>query len=403
MKYAAFERNEEGVPVEKVSDIFKTSREAEDWWVTHVIDPDTNQPRGEFEGKDLALYPVSEDGLPMEQIPDNDAELAKRDSERLLSGNVDAHFAYTAMIAARQLYALGLTELSRVVENEPELHDMTTEFLIQAAAHKAQKFESEHMLDMLEKAVLPWATNMSNALALAEEQERKKIADEQEQERLDSLVPVGISTVKDGPTDMSRETPILLVGDPMATNVLLDDAQTKVLAARSDKAPYNFTVVRCSLFNEDMPRLDPDKRLVNVPVALWRDATKTAKGFAEAMQRYVYDHLQAAPDLLIIDDLLSVTPSLPDQEGPACGDALKRVSDWCKEVGCALIAGIHMPNIPDLTTYKWDRVNKFSALRPVSVETVEEDKELRRITVGRDAFEYVVHRDILNHPNLVIE
>lgn len=403
MKYAAFERDENKQPADRVSEIFKTSRDAEDWWVTHVIDPDTSQPTGEYANKDIALYPVSDDGLPMDKVSDSEAELAKRDSERLLSGSVDAHFAYLAMIASRQLYAFALTELSKSVEGEPELHDMTTEFLIQAAAHKAQEFDSDQMLDTLNKAVMPWATNVSEALSLAEEQERKKIADEVEEERLNNDVPIGISVNPAGEKTLPRKQPLLLVGDVVAVTSLLDEAVNNALTARSDKAPHNFTVVRCSLFNSAPPKLDPDMRIINVPVSLWLHATKTANGFVEMMRNHVYDQIQTAPDLLVVDDLLTVNPTNRDYEGQSCADALKRVMDWCKEVGCALVAGVNMHPIPDLTTYKWERVNKFSTLRPVSVEKIEDDEELRRIVVGRDAFEYVVHRDTLNHPDLVTE
>ena len=407
MKYAIYATDENNKPTEKLSPILDDIDVVQKWWFENVEGEDNKRKEG-FEDKSLQIFPCGDDGIALEEVPQEEAELAQDCARRVLEEDSAAAMALSAMIASRQLYALGVMELEKILKDRKDTHEMTLEFLVQTALYKSKEFDTRDTLNSLQSGVLRWLEKVTTDNAEADAVERQKFLDEYEASRRASRIPVGITTDKAQAPELDRNVPVVLVGDAMAVNSVIDHVQTTALAARTEEAPNVFTVVRLSVFKDDPPKMDPEVRYVNLPAKMWQASTRTAKSFFELMQSAVYDNLAAAPDLLIVDDLIAAsvpyTADSGNHPGTLSGEALKRIRDWCKEVGCALVAGVHTTSPQDLANYKWERVNQHSVLRPVTVSADDVGSpQLRRITIGRDAYTMDVDKDTLIHPSLIIE
>ena len=255
---------------------------------------------------------------------------------------------------------------------------------------------------------MPWTQQKSDAANKIEEENRRRVMEENEEKRRKCPVPIGLSTEKNGAKEMAREKAIILAGDHAGVEILMDDAQNAAMTARIDEPPFQFTVVRLSRKGLSEIAHDRDLRLVTLSYEQWIDCTKTAKSFPLMMQQHVYDRLQFMPDLLIIDDIVATQHhhgSADDgKEGSKCGDAMKRVMEWCSDTGCALLAGAPGINADALQGFRWERVRQFGILRPVRVNrgAKDLDEDMRRIVVGRDAYFVDVHKDKINSAGPII-
>ena len=144
-----------------------------------------------------------------------------------------------------------------------------------------------------------------------------------------------------------------------------------------------------------------DVNVFRVPPSVWQGAANTGDSFARMLVRYAAERAVAGHpvnlatiDLVICSDLQELFTAGYKGRSPlaAAGDAHKRIWQWCKGAGAALlcfvpqVTGIDAPD-PDLRDVALEQLRTFSRLRPLRLRRYQVDTKALRLLVGLAGYE----------------
>jgi hypothetical protein len=409
MKYTLCTKDEYGHPEER------------------VIDPDTNKPT-EFDDYESAqawlveaarkgkvdlqlggysIEIIDEDGAVVEEVAEDDAKQAQDDANKLIAENEDVRQAVSTLIASRQMYAVGVTELEHVISRlDEKVHPLTVDVFLQTASNTASEpFDEAVLFQGLVESVFPWMQKVCKTHTDEEIEERKKeqLADEERRKLV--KVPIGVTLDKTEDPLLTKGRNVVFVGYRPAIKVLLDHITNHVLASKDDDHPQRlFTVVRLL---QKARKEDGHERLVRLGEAEWKNCHATSKGWMAIVGKELVPQLPAMPDLLICDDMPAAYEGFfGAHEATRSNEALKNFGRWCKSVGSAFVGAIPMGTdaAPAFLGSQWEALKAHAVLRPVTV--IREGDDLKegqcKILVGRDAFSMVVDEDLLKSSGNII-
>jgi hypothetical protein len=404
MQYGAHKREEDGSIGEPLTDELFESEEAARMWLVKAAQKDEIELK--VGGYSVETY--DDEGNHVVLVPEEEAEKAREDASRLMVEDEDVRKAVGTMISARQIYSVAVRELERLLDAmDPPPHGDVIDIFMQTASNEAGKpFDETVLFNGLMETTVPWLQKIVRE-HVDEDQlaEQKQIAEDEER-RIAVPVPIGISTEKEGPTFIDRETPVILAGPRAAVTFLLDHITTQVMTATSDDHPNRvFTVLR---FADRSRREDAHVQLVRVAKSVWQGCCEKSNGIPTMMAEHVAPQLSAMPDLLICDEMqLAATGVVGSRVANRAATAFKGLDRWCREVGCAFVGGIPLggddaPNVVGNPSY--ERIRAKGILRPVSI--IREADDLAegqcRILVGRDAFSMDVDKELLQGSSIVL-
>lgn len=306
--------------------------------------------------------------------------------------------AVAAMIAARQLYALAYAELQKALaEVRPAPHPLTEDLVVQSAMHEAAKpFDQNALIQSFPAAVLPWLADVADAANAADANAALAEMDQLDAERRATPLDVGFRVdPQQAEPHLPRDRSLLLVGWRPAVKFVIDRVVNHVLARKH--AGFLATVVR--LQKENVRRGEEELRLVRLGQDRWAGCCNTAGGLPRVVAEYIVPQMTHPADLVVCDDLLAAhTSSFAGRPpGAVAGDAHKRLRDWAKRDGAAVVAGVPLAQapteVPDLTGPEWEQAKTFATVRPVLVADLGEHY---RVSVGNSAHHWDVGKAILD-------
>jgi len=348
-----------------------------------------------------AIELVDDDGYILEEVPEEEADLAATDANRLVKDNEDICQAVGTMIAARQMYAVATIELERLLDGlseEEKPHPMTADVMIQTACRMASEpFDENILFQGLVETVFPWMQKICQKHSEEDIETQKAENAEAEKRRREVKVPIGVSLDPKDDAALTKGRHVVFVGYRPAIKVLLDHIATTVLAAHDDDHPQRlFTVIRLI---EKASKDEMHERLVRLGKDDWEDCTRTNESFPKLVGEKIFSILPAMPDLLICDDMTHAHIGLHrSHEATRANETLKRLGRWAvDDAGAAFIGAIPLSSDkpPVMMGSEWERVRTHAVLRPVSISREDVPEGQVKIIVGKDAFEMVVDEEVL--------
>ncbi len=324
-----------------------------------------------------------------------------------LMRNEDFKHAVAVMIAARQMYAIGYTELQRqldAVKKAKELPVLTQDVLVQSAMYTASKPFSEHtFMSGLTGTALPALAAIIDAHSEADEASRRVDMEEADRARRAQPLPFPCRVdVDDAAAQLVRDQSLTLMGHHHACRLFADLVLDCVTASRALRVLW--------LDDCEEESRAADANVFRLPPSAWRGGANTAEAFARTLARHSAARLVAghmpvprAIDLVVCSDLPGLFTSHYRGRSPlaAAGDAHRRVWQWCKGAGAALlcflpqVVGVDAPD-PDLRDVALEQIRSFSRLRPLRLRRVEGDPQALRLLVGAGGFELETSTDRLH-------
>lgn len=312
----------------------------------------------------------------------------------------------SALIAARQLYAVGYKDLSlRLAKYTPkqrkelygtavkhakdrtadtpdalnnlpdaqedELFDLLEHVFLQSTSGAAGRFTSEALQQGLKDVVIPWMEKVVPFHDQAEREYQLEVAKTQDDARRARRVPLGIKFDAQLGSDLSRDKPLILVGWGPAVLWVLDQMVQYAIQAHDDQL---YAVAR--LFAK-APKIEPNKQLCRIGGKAWENCCRTNKSFYELFAAKLLPQLQAPLDLLVVDDLpyaVSGVGLIQGDIGTKTNVAQKRLHDFCRKAGAALIGAVPLLDgkLPNLNAPAWEACRNFCNLRVVQATEVGE-------------------------------
>jgi hypothetical protein len=280
---------------------------------------------------------MSDEGL--QALSEEAAAEVKQKAVELVTKDVDINHTCAALIASRQLYALGRYNLHQeLLVKAPEHTDLVEEWLVGSTTSKAdQAFRRDDLLKMYEMVVLPYlAKDCAKELANEKVQEQRE---EARRERIagKSAVPCTfIDTGKDECYPLERADTLVLVGTLAQIELELTSIAAGLSYLDRDTG-VTYSAIYLENYPEDKQFLVSARNTVNVlkkPMSFWqglaRSKAKMTKSL-EIQRRFLKGN---RCDLVLVDNAAELG---------AVGElqaAVKRLRYWCDEQKAALIVGI---------------------------------------------------------------
>lgn len=346
--------------------------------------------------------------LPPDASEDQKALIRAAQSAEPLMKRKEFKQVVGSLAAFRQCYAVAYRKLHEMLQAEPEgtVDPMVEDLLIQSAMYESSKAFNEHtLMDGVINSVLPWLAETIDQHVEDDKKQEQAERDEAEEARRATPIPLGFKHApQQEDANLTRERGLVLVGWRPAVEWLLDKITEQVLLAKQP----TFTVVR---FMERPPKGEPNPHLIRLARNAWKGCCNTKESLPLVMGEFVFDMLQAPPDLLMCDCLPDAyTRSFTGRaDGATAGDAHRVFSKWCKEACCAFVGGVPTGDklSPDLKGNEFEQLRTFAHLR--SIEVLEEAEGLApdhyRIVVSHHAADFDVPKKTLDdygRPALVL-
>jgi len=328
-------------------------------------------------------------------------------TSRLMQNDSRYSKLVASMLASRQLYAMCLYELERLVgdtdfkkatklEGEEDLDvgkqlsdqqaGMLKEILINSAAVQAQQpFEETHLFNGMMSTVFPWMQDIVKIHNELQAEQRKKQFEEAEKERVARKIAFDTQIFpaegKDDGYWLTREKSLLFVGWEPALRWLMDHITIAALKEGNNV----HQVLRLIAGGAPVYK---DERIWHLPKNAWAGCAESNDGFQRIYAAGAMENLVAQVDLLIVDDLSNsrkgasfLTPVSQANE------AQKKFKNWAKDAGCLLVGCLPYDrqlkanelNLPDYETLRMHNV-----LRGVVAEQTQVDgQKYYKIMVGQ--------------------
>jgi hypothetical protein len=349
---------------------------------------------------------IDKDGNILEEVPEQDAELAGADANLLLKEDPEVLAAVSTLIASRQLYGFAVLELEKILDaKESTPHPMTMDVFIQTAANSAGEFEPTELFEGIVETIIPW---MQKAIGERTEEEAERIKEERkgaEEQRRKSKVPMAVPLSRGEPLVMGRKQTVIFVGYAPAVKIILDHIANAALLAKVDDHPDGHcTIVR--LTEKARPE-DQMPRLLRFGLNVWENCTHSKKKWPRIVDQQIAPMLSTMPDMLICDDLTKAYGGALSLRDSTCAtSAVKRFREWCSNQSyCALVGGVPMDTEePPAFGKDWHTLQANAILRPLTIVREADDlkKGEARIVVGRDAFQMDVDAKMLQAESKII-
>lgn len=404
MQYGVHKREDDKTLGGQLTEELFESKEAANIWLVKAAQ------RKEIELKvgGYSVETYDDEGHHVVLVPEEEAKKSKVQATELVTTNADVRKALGTMVSARQMYAVAVRELERVLDKmDPKPHDAVIDVIMQAASSEAAKpFDETILFKGLSETAMPWLNKIVNEHIQEDERDERAAMEESEKRRVAVPLPIGMSLESGGDIEWDRRMPVVFVGPRAAVTFLLNHITTAMVTARSEDHPNSvFTVVR---FVDRARRADSHSQLIRLAKSLWRGCCKDSGTLARLTEEHIAPTMATLPDLLICDEMPLAYPGVVgSRTGNRVAEALKIFCRWTNEVGAGFIGGVPLggddpPNV--LAQGAYERVRTHALLRPVSIIREADDLEtgMCRILVGRDAFSIDVDEKLLRSGDIIL-
>lgn len=307
----------------------------------------------------------------------------------------------SAMIAARQLYAVAYIELQALLAKEtPPPDHMTEDMLVQSAMHEAAKpFDINTLIGSLVGTVMPWVGEVADKKNAEDAEAARQEMEDADKRRRETPLEIGFryDPELEEPV-LPRDRSLVLVGWRPAVRYVIDQIVNAVLASRREAMLS--TVVR--LCYEHPRRGEENVYLIRLGKEKWAGCCNTTTALPKLAIEFIAPQMTYPADLVVCDDLVAAfTKSFKGRpEGAVAGDAHKRLRDWAKRDGAGVVAGVpfDFKTEFDVSGPEWEQLRTFSVVRPVRViESADNlDPGKYRILVGRGVHHWEVDKEVLD-------
>lgn len=320
---------------------------------------------------------------------------AERWAKRLLA---DEKFSslFGAMVNLRRSYIILYRRLQKLLEETKGVHQMTEDFLVQAAMFKAaQEFDAHQVMESFPRTVLRTIADIIDEDTAAENDDIKQARRAADEARRKINLPFELCLDGEGSMTWDRKLSLVLAGWRPAVRWLADRLGEKVLAS-SEK----FAILR--LREDEVKKEDPVGSLnLHIGSKAWQGCCNSQN----ALMRLVFDFgrgLAHLPDLIVCENMaLAHTKSyLGRPPGAVAGDAHKIFRKWCDENGCGLLGLLPSSTVkpPDISAKEYEQLRTFAIVRVVDVyEGLHEHGDEYRVSIrGSDHVWWVPKVDLDN-------
>ncbi len=362
---------------------------------------------------------VEESTSPKLVLPKEDEELrSKVDfvgplANNLVQNSLEFTQLVSVMLASRQLYAMAVYELDRLVdvtdwseetkfaeqeesrvkkgESLPDdVAAMLKEVLINSSAVQAHKaFDERDLFNGMMTVVFPW---MQRVVELHNELQQKQAQaqfDEMNKQRIATPLKLGVQwfpeSVTDSGAEIDRNKPVLLVGHEPAVRWVIDAITEQALTEDSN-------VNQILRLNSGGKPKHASPELWDVSKNTWGSVLTANNSFMRFYTEWVAENLKDPVDLLICDDLLYATSG--DAKSSVLtphntlNEGQRKLKNWAKEAGCLLISCSLLdrqlePNELQLDHYSTLKThNILRAVEAKKLPGVEGEPACYEITIG---------------------
>lgn len=344
---------------------------------------------------DYVVLPHDDAGILLEKVGEAEGKKIADDAQWLIQNNVEARSILVALVAARQLYAMAVSATTKLIEGITKIGNEkrpptpgVAEFMVQsAAAHAAKPFEEVTLVEGLDQSVIPWMQATISSHVAADHADKQKKVQEIEEQRRNTLLPIGFKCDRERPVGLDRKIPVILIGYGPAIRYLLQLAKRTTLANPS----FNVIEIGGTRVQKFDLKFVAEGRLNVVPKNNFRAAASSKKRLLRAVSNFIQPYWQnKRPDLLLIEDLAwaGIDPIVSIESGGIgpynAADALKHLKPWCEHSGIGLLAGMSSPNMQpiDLHDAAWDRLKEHALLCAV---TITQDVSTVSIHIGTNS------------------
>jgi hypothetical protein len=317
--------------------------------------------------------------LGREALTDEQIAKAQKKAKKLMDKYQHIMGEALTLVVARQLYNTTLYALGRDLEAlKVKQQDGVLAVIVDSMSEMAMKaFRRDKLVEGLQKFGLPLAMTelhreereMAEADAAAKAVEDKG--------RSSSEIPIGFSLDLGGPTTMSRDRSVILVGPvKLVEGLLLRASHHALLKKEEGPSSPRVVTVHCASRMKVATDKAQDRTILTLGASSWTACAENPTAMGHYMTKILRRTYKNRCDLLLVDDLCASqrAPMVGMPTDAHAASAHRAIRRWADEAKSAVLVGLPLKELPEnYNSHGWQQLEVHSEVRIAMTRSVEGD------------------------------